>query len=40
MRRGKPEARPVRPDVRYNSVTLSVFIQHIMLSGKKVWRFA
>jgi small subunit ribosomal protein S7 len=35
MRRGKPEARPVRPDVRYNSVTLSTFIQHIMLSGKK-----
>jgi len=35
MRRGKPEARPVRPDVRYNSATLSTFIQHIMLSGKK-----
>jgi small subunit ribosomal protein S7 len=35
MRRGKPESRPVRPDVRYNSVTLSTFIQHVMISGKK-----
>lgn len=35
MRRGKPAVRPVLPDVRYNSVTLSTFIQHIMLDGKK-----
>ena len=35
MRRGKPESRPVQPDVRYNSVTLSTFIQHMMLRGKK-----
>jgi len=35
MSRGKPEARPIHPDVRYNSVTVSTFIQHMMLSGKK-----
>lgn len=35
MRRGKPEVRPIHPDVRYNSVTLSTFIQHMMLRGKK-----
>jgi small subunit ribosomal protein S7 len=35
MRRGKPESRPIHPDVRYNSVTLSTFIQHMMLRGKK-----
>jgi len=35
MRRGKPEVRPIHPDIRHNSTTLSVFIQHMMLSGKK-----
>lgn len=35
MRRGKPESRQIHPDVRYNSVTLSTFIQHMMLRGKK-----
>jgi small subunit ribosomal protein S7 len=35
MRRGKPEVRPIQPDIRHNSVTLSTFIQHIMLGGKK-----
>ena len=35
MRRGKPEVRPVHPDIRYNSVTLSTFVQHMMVSGKK-----
>lgn len=35
MRRGKPEARPVPPDVRYNSVTVQTFIHHMMMRGKK-----
>jgi len=35
MRRGKPEVRPIQPDIRHNSATLSTFIQHIMLGGKK-----
>ena len=35
MRRGKPEERPLAPDMRYNSLSLSVFIQHVMLSGKR-----
>ncbi len=35
MRRGKPEARPVPPDMRYNSVTVQTFIHHMMMSGKK-----
>ncbi len=35
MRRGKPEARPILPDVRYNSVTVQTFIHHMMLKGKK-----
>jgi small subunit ribosomal protein S7 len=35
MRRGTPPERPVVPDMRFNSQTLSVFIQHMMVSGKK-----
>jgi len=35
MRRGKPEERPVMPDLRYNSVVLATFVQHMMLSGKR-----
>jgi small subunit ribosomal protein S7 len=35
MRRGTPPERPVVPDMRYNSLTLATFIQHMMLSGKK-----
>lgn len=35
MRRGKPQVRPVAPDIKYNSVVLSTFIQHVMLRGKK-----
>lgn len=35
MRRGKPEERPIVPDMRYNSSSLSVFIQHVMYSGKR-----
>ncbi|GAB4502642.1 MAG: 30S ribosomal protein S7 [Anaerolineales bacterium] len=35
MRRGKPEERPIVPDMRYNSVSLSTFIQHVMYSGKR-----
>lgn len=35
MRRGKPEVRPIIPDLRHNSVVLSTFVQHMMLRGKK-----
>jgi small subunit ribosomal protein S7 len=35
MRRGKPEVRPVTPDLRHNSVVLSTFVQHMMLRGKR-----
>ena len=35
MRRGKPEVRPVTPDLRHNSVQLAVFVQHMMMQGKK-----
>lgn len=35
MRRGKPEVRPIAPDLRYNSVTLATFVQHMMMRGKK-----
>ena len=35
MRRGTPPERPVAPDMRFNSLSLAAFIQHIMLSGKK-----
>lgn len=35
MRRGKPEERPNVPDMRYNSSSLSTFIQHVMYSGKR-----
>ena len=35
MRRGKPERRPVAPDMRYNSVNLQTLIQHVMKRGKK-----
>jgi len=35
MRRGTPPERPVVPDMRFNSLTLSTFIQHMMISGKK-----
>jgi small subunit ribosomal protein S7 len=35
MRRGKPEARPVQPDEKYNSVAVQTLILHMMKSGKK-----
>jgi small subunit ribosomal protein S7 len=35
MRRGKPEVRPVTPDLRHNSLVLSTFVQHMMLRGKR-----
>ena len=35
MRRGKPEVRPIIPDLRHNSVVLSTFVQHMMERGKK-----
>lgn len=35
MRRGTPAERPITPDMRYNSVSLATFIQHMMVSGKK-----
>ena len=35
MRRGKPQERPILPDLRHNSVVLSTFVQHMMLRGKK-----
>jgi small subunit ribosomal protein S7 len=35
MRRGKPEERPIPPDIRYNSVNIQTMILHIMKRGKK-----
>jgi len=35
MRRGRPEERPVSPDMRYNSVQLQTMVQHVMTRGKK-----
>ena len=35
MRRGKPQVRPIQPDVRHNSTVLATFIQHMMIGGKK-----
>jgi small subunit ribosomal protein S7 len=35
MRRGKPEVRPITPDLRHNSSVLAIFVQHMMLRGKK-----
>jgi small subunit ribosomal protein S7 len=35
MRRGKPEVRPLIPDLRHNSVSLATFVQHMMVCGKK-----
>lgn len=35
MRRGKPEERPVLPDLRYNSVAVQTFVHHMMMCGKK-----
>lgn len=35
MRRGKPQERPVEPDLKYNNLVLSTFVQHMMLQGKK-----
>lgn len=35
MRRTKPEKREILPDVRYNSVVVSHFINRIMRRGKK-----
>ncbi|MFQ5410368.1 MAG: 30S ribosomal protein S7 [Anaerolineales bacterium] len=34
-RRYKPEKRPVRPDPRYNSVVVSMFVNRMMRAGKK-----
>jgi len=35
MRRGKPQERPVEPDLKYNNLVLSTFVQHMMMQGKK-----
>ena len=35
MRRTRATKRPVKPDVRYNSVNVSMIINRIMLKGKK-----
>jgi len=35
MRRGKPEQRPILPDLKYNNVAVQTFVHHIMKSGKK-----
>ncbi len=35
MRRGTPERRPIQPDLRYQSVTVSAMINHVMKRGKK-----
>jgi small subunit ribosomal protein S7 len=35
MRRGRPEERPIPPDMRYNSVQLQTLVQHVMTRGKK-----
>ncbi|MEJ5222995.1 MAG: 30S ribosomal protein S7 [Anaerolineales bacterium] len=35
MRRGKPELRPIPPDVKYNNVSVQTLIHHIMKRGKK-----
>lgn len=35
MRRGKPELRPIPPDVKYNNVAVQTLIHHIMKRGKK-----
>jgi small subunit ribosomal protein S7 len=35
MRRGKPEERPIKPDIKYNSVPLQTMVQHMMERGKK-----
>ena len=34
-RRYKPEKRPVRPDTRYNSEIVSMFVNRMMKGGKK-----
>lgn len=35
MRRGKPEVRPILPDIKYNSVSVQTLIHHMMIKGKK-----
>jgi small subunit ribosomal protein S7 len=35
MRRGKPEERPIIPDIKYNSVSIQTLIHHMMWRGKK-----
>lgn len=35
MRRGKPQERPIDPDLKYNNLVLATFVQHMMLRGKK-----
>jgi small subunit ribosomal protein S7 len=35
MRRGKPEERPIPPDIRYNNKNIQTMILHIMKRGKK-----
>ena len=34
-RRNRPEKRPVEPDLKYNSVHVSMFINRLMRDGKK-----
>ena len=40
MRRGKPEERPIAPDLRHNNVQLSTFVHHMMMRGKKSLAFS
>ncbi|MEW6406482.1 MAG: 30S ribosomal protein S7 [Chloroflexota bacterium] len=35
MRRNKPPKREIEPDVRYNSVKVQSFINHVIKNGKK-----
>jgi small subunit ribosomal protein S7 len=35
MRRAKPEAREILPDIRYNSVQVQTMVQHVLKRGKK-----
>ena len=35
VRRRQSEERKVKPDIRYNSVVVSRFINHMMLDGKR-----
>jgi small subunit ribosomal protein S7 len=34
-RRYRPEPRPIEPDIKYNSVNLTKFVNNMMIGGKK-----